>query len=131
MAAPRAERASGAYIRLKAPIPMIRLTASRCKACLSAGAGSANDLHLQVLSELAHRFSNRQLRETLLTTTDPAEAHRLLAEWPAHAQHQCSSPVSGQCQKLDLVWVAGSSGTDNRIHADQQRPRWRWSATST
>lgn len=45
----------------------------------------ANDLHLQVLSELAHRFSNRQLRETLLTTTDPAEAHRLLAEWPAHA----------------------------------------------
>ena len=25
-------------------------------------------------------------------------------------------------KKLDLVWVAGSSGTDNRIHADQQRP---------
>ena len=22
-------------------------------------------------------------------------------------------------KKLDLVWVAGSSGTDNRIHADQ------------
>lgn len=38
----------------------------------------ANDLHLQILGELAQMFSNRQLREKLQASDDPAEIFRLL-----------------------------------------------------
>ena len=41
----------------------------------------ANDLHLQLLSELAQLFSSRVLREQLLAAPDAQTLHRLLTQW--------------------------------------------------
>lgn len=41
----------------------------------------ATDLHLQLLGELAQIFSDKALREQLLTTNDSSALHRLFAEW--------------------------------------------------
>lgn len=38
----------------------------------------ATDLHLEILGELAQMFSNRQLREKLLSCDDPAQIYQLL-----------------------------------------------------
>ena len=53
----------------------------------------ATDLHLQILSELAQMFSDKALREKLLTETDPAAIHRLISEWAPHAAPQRSTAV--------------------------------------
>lgn len=45
----------------------------------------ATDLHLQILSELAQMFSDRQLRSKLAAAPDPLSAQRLIASWEAHA----------------------------------------------
>jgi PTS system nitrogen regulatory IIA component len=41
----------------------------------------ANDLHLQLLGELAQMFSDAAFRDKLQATDDPAEIHKLFAEW--------------------------------------------------
>ncbi len=43
----------------------------------------ATDLHLQLLGELAQIFSNRELRDQLQATDDPAAIHRIFTEWKA------------------------------------------------
>lgn len=53
----------------------------------------ATDLHLQILSELAQMFSDRELREKLLTEDDKADIHRLISEWAPHAAPQRSTAV--------------------------------------
>lgn len=45
----------------------------------------ATDLHLQLLSELAQLFSNRQLREALLKSPDVSTTLSLLQHWGHHA----------------------------------------------
>jgi len=45
----------------------------------------ATDLHLQILSELAQMFSDRQLRSQLAAVSDPLSAQRLIAGWEPHA----------------------------------------------
>jgi PTS system nitrogen regulatory IIA component len=42
----------------------------------------ANDVHLQLLGELAQRFSSKEFRERLQVQNDPAEIHRLFIHWP-------------------------------------------------
>ncbi len=41
----------------------------------------ANDLHLQILGELAQMFSDTQFRNRLLTCTDIASIHQLFTDW--------------------------------------------------
>jgi PTS system nitrogen regulatory IIA component len=53
----------------------------------------ATDLHLQILSELAQMFSDKALREKLLTGTTPAEVHGLVRDWAPHATAQRSAAV--------------------------------------
>lgn len=53
----------------------------------------ATDLHLQILSELAQMFSDKALREKLLTETDAADVHRLISEWAPHGATQRSTAV--------------------------------------
>lgn len=43
----------------------------------------ATDLHLQLLGELAQMFSDKAFRERLQGADDPAELHRLFADWKA------------------------------------------------
>ncbi|AUM01201.1 PTS IIA-like nitrogen-regulatory protein PtsN [Zoogloeaceae bacteirum Par-f-2] len=45
----------------------------------------ANETHLQLLSELAQMFSDRDFREQLLQAPDPAAVHALFANWGPHA----------------------------------------------
>ncbi len=44
----------------------------------------ATDLHLQILGELAQMFSDKNFREQLLDSNDPAAIHQLFTNW--HAQ---------------------------------------------
>lgn len=48
----------------------------------------ATDLHLQILGELAHMFSDRHLREQLNASHDRDALHRLLTNWAPHAANQ-------------------------------------------
>ena len=41
----------------------------------------ATDLHLQLLGELAQMFSDRDFREQLLSSNDPAALHQLFVNW--------------------------------------------------
>lgn len=73
--------ATGAFFKLKQPIPF---DAPDCQPVrmlfILLAPEQATDLHLEILGELAQMFSNRQLREKLLASDDPAEIHRLLTE---------------------------------------------------
>ena len=47
----------------------------------------ATDLHLQILSELAQMFSDRDMRARLTQALDAAAAQRLIVSWEARAMH--------------------------------------------
>lgn len=78
--------AVGAFLRLREPIPFdapdnqpvslvfVLLVPER-----------ASDVHLQILSELAQMFSDRELRRQLAVVPNPASAQRLIIGWQAHA----------------------------------------------
>jgi PTS system nitrogen regulatory IIA component len=53
----------------------------------------ATDLHLQILSELAQMFSDKALREKLMSGTTAAEVHGLIRDWSPHATAQRSTAV--------------------------------------
>lgn len=48
----------------------------------------ATDLHLQILGELAHMFSDRHLREHLNASHDRDTLHQLLTNWAPHASNK-------------------------------------------
>jgi nitrogen PTS system EIIA component len=45
----------------------------------------ATDMHLQILSELAQMFSDRDFRTQLAQAPDALAAQRLIVGWQAHA----------------------------------------------
>jgi len=53
----------------------------------------ANERHLQLLSELAQMFSDRDFRERLLTAPDAATIHSLFASWGPHATDERRAAV--------------------------------------
>ena len=78
--------AVGAFVRARAPIPFdapdsrpvslvfVLLVPER-----------ATDVHLQLLSELAQMFSDREFRTQLAAAPDAISAQRLIVSWQAHA----------------------------------------------
>lgn len=71
--------ATGAFFKLKTPIPFDAPDGQPVSMLfILLVPEQATDLHLQILGELAQIFSNRQLREKLQVSSDPAEIHRLL-----------------------------------------------------
>lgn len=79
--------AAGAFVRLKNPIPFDAPDGKPVQTIfVLLVPEQANDLHLQVLSELAQLFSHRQLREALLAESDLKAVYRLLTE-RADSQH--------------------------------------------
>ncbi|HET6756828.1 MAG TPA: PTS IIA-like nitrogen regulatory protein PtsN [Burkholderiales bacterium] len=88
------KNAAGAFVRLKAPIAFdapdgkpvnlifVLLVPER-----------ATDLHLQILSELAQMFSDRELRESLLRAADARALHQLITEWQPNAPSQRSAAI--------------------------------------
>jgi PTS system nitrogen regulatory IIA component len=53
----------------------------------------ATDLHLQILSELAQMFSDKEFRERIAAAADAQQLHQLIAEWQPHASSQRSTTV--------------------------------------
>lgn len=84
--------AQGAFLRLKTPIAFdapdgkpvnlifVLLVPER-----------ATDLHLQILSELAQMFSDKELRRKLTQTPDAPAIHELITQWEPHAPSQRSA----------------------------------------
>ena len=78
--------AVGAFLRVRKPIPFdapdnqpVSLT------FVLLVPERASDLHLQILSELAQMFSDRELRRQLATAPDAVSAQRLIVGWQTHA----------------------------------------------
>jgi PTS system nitrogen regulatory IIA component len=53
----------------------------------------ATEHHLQLLSELAQMFSDREFREQLMNAPDAPTIHRLFASWGPHATDQRRATV--------------------------------------
>ncbi|APR04388.1 PTS system nitrogen-specific IIA component, PtsN [Thauera chlorobenzoica] len=53
----------------------------------------ANETHLQLLSELAQMFSDRDFRDTLQNAPDAATIHRMFLNWGADASDQRRAAV--------------------------------------
>ena len=71
--------ATGAFFKLKTPIPFHAPDGQPVSMLfILLVPDQATDLHLQILGELAQMFSNRQLREKLQASDDPAEIYQLL-----------------------------------------------------
>jgi nitrogen PTS system EIIA component len=86
-------QAIGCFVRTKQPIPFDAPDAQNVSLIfVLLVPDRATDLHLQILSELAQMFSDKPLRERLLSAPTPIELHRLILDWQPHAATQ-HSPV--------------------------------------
>lgn len=56
-------------------------------ACILLVPEKATDKHLQILSELAQMFSDKQFRERLLGSVDGKEMHQSISEWKPNVSH--------------------------------------------
>lgn len=72
--------AHGAFLRLSAPVPFDSPDGKPVSLLfVLLVPEQANELHLQILSELAQRFSERSFREALAVVPDAAAARELFA----------------------------------------------------
>lgn len=73
------DEAIGAFVRLSAPIPYDAPDGKPVQSLfILLVPEHATEIHLQVLSELAHIFSNKSLRDELLHANDPQTVFQLL-----------------------------------------------------
>lgn len=74
--------AVAAFVRVKAPIPFDAPDAKPVSHIyVLLVPEHATDEHLQILSELAQLFGDKQFREELSAATDPLTVKKLFAEW--------------------------------------------------
>ena len=78
--------AAAAFIRMKEPILFDAPDGKPVSLiCVLLVPEKATDLHLQILSELAQMFSDKSLREGLLTGKDAIEVYQLISDWMPNA----------------------------------------------
>jgi PTS system nitrogen regulatory IIA component len=78
--------AVGAFVRLKQPIPFDAPDAQPVQLLFVLLVPEhATDIHLEILSELAQLFSDKPMREQLLTVADAAGAYELITRWQPQA----------------------------------------------
>ena len=71
--------AVGAFLRLKSPIPFDAPDGKPVNLLfILLVPEQATDLHLQILGELAHIFSDKSFRERMVSIQDAAELHQLI-----------------------------------------------------
>ncbi|WP_198314550.1 PTS sugar transporter subunit IIA [Chitinibacter sp. GC72] len=76
------KEATGAFVRLKEPIPFDAPDSKPVSLIfVLLVPANATDLHLQILSELAQLFSDKQLREELNTLPEPHLVWERIANW--------------------------------------------------
>lgn len=74
--------AVAALVTLKEPIPFDAPDGQPVNiACILLVPEKATDQHLQILSELAQMFSDKQFRDNLLRHKDSAAIHQMIASW--------------------------------------------------
>ncbi len=80
--------AVAALVRMKEAIPFDAPDGQPVNlACILLVPEKATDKHLQILSELAQMFSDRNFRENLLRSKDAAEIHKLIVDWTPNASN--------------------------------------------
>lgn len=80
------KEAAGAFIRTKTPIAFEAPDANPVNLIfVLLVPEKATDQHLQILSELAQMFSERNIRTTLNDVADADTAQRVIIEWEPHA----------------------------------------------
>lgn len=86
--------AAGAFVRTSAPIPFEAPDGNPVQLIfVLLVPEKATDLHLQILSELAQLFSDRELRSQLTMLPDPAAVQKLITQWEPHAPNQRRAAV--------------------------------------
>ena len=84
------KEAAGAFVRLKEPVPYEAPDGKPVSLIfVMLAPAHATDLHLQILSELAQLFSDKLIRDQLVTISDPAEAWKLISTWEPYAPDYC------------------------------------------
>lgn len=74
--------AVAAFVRMKEAIPFDAPDGQPVNiACILLVPEKATDKHLQILSELAQMFSDKQFRDNILRSKDAAEIHQLITDW--------------------------------------------------
>lgn len=83
------KEAVGAFVRTRQPIPFEAPDGNGVSLIfVLLVPEKATDAHLQILSELAQLFSDRDLRQRLLDAPDAATLHRLITQWEPNAPGQ-------------------------------------------
>ncbi len=83
------KEAAGAFMRVRTPIPFEAPDGNPVSLIfVLLVPEKATDVHLQILSELAQMFSEREMRAALSSAQDAAAAQRLITEWEPHAPSQ-------------------------------------------
>lgn len=88
------KEAAGAFLRLETPVqfdaPDGRPVSMLFVLLVPE---QANETHLQLLSELAQMFSDRNFREQLMAAPDESALHALFSNWGADAANERSAAV--------------------------------------
>jgi PTS system nitrogen regulatory IIA component len=83
------KEALGAFLRLAQPVPFESPDGQPVSlAFVLLVPEKATEKHLQILSELAQMFSDRALREAMLSAPDAAHLHELITAWQPDAAGQ-------------------------------------------
>lgn len=86
--------AAGAFVRTRAPIPFEAPDGEPVQLIfVLLVPEKATDLHLQILSELAQLFSDKEIRGQLAAATDPLDVQQLITQWEPHAPGQRRAAV--------------------------------------
>jgi PTS system nitrogen regulatory IIA component len=86
--------AAGAFVRTKAPIAFEAPDGNPVQLIfVLLVPEKATDLHLQILSELAQMFSDKEMRAQLAALLDARDVQRLISEWEPHAPGQRRAAV--------------------------------------
>ena len=88
------KEAVGAFVRLANPVPFDSPDGGPVNLVFVLLVPEhATEQHLQILSELAQMFSDRDLRERLCHDTDAGSLHQTITAWQPHATNQRRAAV--------------------------------------
>jgi nitrogen PTS system EIIA component len=88
------KEAIGAFVRLSHPVPFDAPDGKPVALVfVLLVPEQATEHHLQILSELAQMFSDRELREVLKSGPDAGELHRHITAWQPHVADQRRAAV--------------------------------------
>jgi PTS system nitrogen regulatory IIA component len=86
--------AAGAFVRTSTPIPFEAPDGNPVQLIfVLLVPEKATDLHLQILSELAQMFSDKEMRAQLAALPDARDVQRLISKWEPHAPGQRRAAV--------------------------------------